>query len=174
MKKIVIYKSKTGFAEKYAKWIAEALKCDAEELKKVSANKLQEYDVIIYGAGVMAGNINDMKKVKAMQANLLTKKWVIYAVGATLNTDEGNISNIKNVNMTDSMKDVPLFYFQGGINYEKMGFFSRSMLRMVGNMMGKKEDKTEDEAEMAKIFSESFDKSDKKYIEPLTTYVKGL
>ncbi|HKM22333.1 MAG TPA: flavodoxin domain-containing protein [Lachnospiraceae bacterium] len=174
MKKIVVYRSKTGFAEKYAKWIAEALKCDVEELKKVSVNKLQEYDVIIYGAGVMAGMMNDMKKVKAMQAKLLSKKWVVYAVGATPDSDEGNVSNIKNVNMTDTMKGVPFFYFQGGINYDKMGFIPRSMLRMVGNTLEKKENKTEAEVDMAQIFSSSFDKTDKKYIEPLVACVNGL
>lgn len=47
MKKIVIYKSKTGFAEKYAEWIAKALECEAEELKNISSKKLQDYDIIL-------------------------------------------------------------------------------------------------------------------------------
>ena len=66
------------------------------------------------------------------------------------------------------------FYFQGGINYDKMGFIPRSMLRMVGNTLEKKENKTEAEVDMAQIFSSSFDKTDKKYIEPLVACVNGL
>ena len=33
MKKIVVYESGTGFTERYAKWIAEELACDAKERK---------------------------------------------------------------------------------------------------------------------------------------------
>ena len=35
MNRIVVYTSKTGFTEKYAKWIAEELQCEAVSLKKL-------------------------------------------------------------------------------------------------------------------------------------------
>ncbi len=173
MKKIVIYKSKTGFAQKYAGWIAEALECDAEELQNVSAKKLQEYDIIIYGAGVQASMIYDMKKVKSLYQQLASKKWVIYATGVTPGSDQGNYENLKKTNMSDGLEQVPFFYLQGGLNYEKMGFISKKMLGMVGSMLAKKEDKTEEEAELARVFGEPSDFTDVKNIEALVSCVRG-
>ena len=45
---VVIYKSKTGFAKKYAEWISEALKCDIKENTKLSLDDLIQYDTIIW------------------------------------------------------------------------------------------------------------------------------
>ncbi len=162
MKKIVIYKSKTGFSQKYAEWIAQALECDAVELKDISAKNLQNYDIIIY----------DMKKVKSLHAQLPSKKWVLFANGMTPAETQGNYENLVKTNLSGGMENVPFFYFQSGLNYEKMGSMSRKMLSMVGSMLAKKEDKTEEEAELARKFGSSSDESDVKYIEPLVACVR--
>ena len=54
---IVLYTSKYGAAETYARWIAEALGCRAVPLDKFSKKELQGYDTVIYGGGVQAGGI---------------------------------------------------------------------------------------------------------------------
>lgn len=172
MKKIVIYKSKTGFAQKYAKWIGEELKCETVELQNINAKKLQDYDIIIYGGGVMATTIYDMKKVKNLFSQLSSKKWVIYATGMTPGNDQGNFENLKKTNLNDGLENVPFFYFHGGLNYEKMGFISKKMLGMVGSMLAKKEDKTAEEEELVKVFGSSSDFSDVKFIDPLVACVR--
>jgi len=40
MKTVVIYKSKTGFAKKYAEWIAEELVADILDVSMVTSNML--------------------------------------------------------------------------------------------------------------------------------------
>ena len=54
---VVIYKSKYGTAEKYARWIAEELDCEVRSLDETKARDLEPYDNIIYGGGVHAGGI---------------------------------------------------------------------------------------------------------------------
>lgn len=124
----------------------------------------------------MASMIYDMKKIKGLHAQLPSKKWIIYATGMTSGDDQGNYDNLKKTNLSDGLENVPFFYFQGGLNYEKMGFMAKKMLGMVGNALAKKEDKkedkTEEEAELAKNFSSSSDASDVKFIEPLIACVK--
>lgn len=56
-KTIVIYKTKYGSAEKYARWIAEELHCDLARLDDLEKSDLKDYDLIIYGGGVHAGGI---------------------------------------------------------------------------------------------------------------------
>ncbi len=48
MKIIVVYKSKYGTAEQYAKWIAEELNCDIKEMGEIRARDLDAYDGIIF------------------------------------------------------------------------------------------------------------------------------
>ena len=55
MKKIVVYTSKTGFAQKYAEWIAEELGCEAVSCKKY-AKSAKDEDLVIYGGGIMASS----------------------------------------------------------------------------------------------------------------------
>ena len=54
---IVVYKSKYGTAEKYARWIAEELECDIRSMDEIKARDLEPYENIIFGGGVHAGGI---------------------------------------------------------------------------------------------------------------------
>ena len=64
-------------------------------------------------------------------------------------------------------------YFEGGINYEKMSFFPKLVLKFMYIVLKKKKDKTEADSEMMSIFEKSSDKSSKEYIKPLLEYIKG-
>ena len=65
LKKILVLdKSKTGFSERYARWIAEDLQCDLANLAEFKKDSLLQYGLIIYGAGVYAGQINGIGKIK--------------------------------------------------------------------------------------------------------------
>lgn len=164
MKKLVVYQSSTGFTAKYATWIAEALSCEAKELKRVSAREVAEYDYIIFGGWIMGGMIMGLDKMRKMNP----KKLVVFAVGAMSDSEELRV-NLKTQN---HLEQIMLFYLEGGLSFEKMSFFPKMMLKMVGKSVAKKENKTEQEKEMEKLFGGSFDNSDKANIEPLIALVK--
>lgn len=54
MKQIVIYKSRTGFTKKYAKWLAQSLNCECIPQEDVGGERLSDYDVIIFGSSFRA------------------------------------------------------------------------------------------------------------------------
>jgi len=63
---IVIYKSKYGATDRYAKWISEELDCPMVELSDFKKKEIENYDNIIYGGGVHAGGIrgfDDFQKI---------------------------------------------------------------------------------------------------------------
>ena len=66
MKKIVIYKSETGFTAKYAGWIADRLGCEAKEYKSVKPGELKDYDLVVYGGWIMAGMVVGYDKIKTL------------------------------------------------------------------------------------------------------------
>lgn len=125
MKTIVVYNGKTGFTEKYGRWIAEELGCKAVKYANMTEQQWEENDVIVYGGFIMAGQINGLSKVKDKLFKE-GKKAIVYAVGATDKRATHVIEKIKNDNLTEEeQKKAAFFYFEGGVCYEKMGFFQR-------------------------------------------------
>lgn len=172
MEKIVIYKSKTGFTKQYAEWIAEEIGCKAVDLKTVKDNFLKQYDLVIYGGGITAGQIGGLKNFKTTMATLGNKKFVVFATGATPAEVIMMDDNFINANFTgEERQRIPFFYFQSGINYEKMSFGGRILMKMFTSMLAHSKNKTPEQEGMAQTISKSSDYSDKKFIESLVNYV---
>lgn len=165
MKRLVVYQSSTGFTAKYAAWIADALSCEAKELKRVSAGEVAQYDSIIFGGWIMGGMISGLDKMRKMNPAQLA----VFAVGASAPKEEVQ----EQIQAQNHLDKEPFYYVEGGLNFEKMSFFPKMMLKMMGKSIAKKENKTEQEKEMAQIFSGSFDHSDKMQIEPFISLLKG-
>ena len=62
MKSIVVYESKYGSTERYAKWIGEELGCRGSNISEVSLEELLTYDNIVFGGWLHAGTIKGLKK----------------------------------------------------------------------------------------------------------------
>ena len=53
-----------------------------------------------------------------------------------------------------------------------MSFFNRVVMKIFARMVAKKKDKTEAEAQMAKMIGQSYDISDRRYIEPVARFIR--
>lgn len=169
MRIIVVYNSKTGFTEEYGRWIAEKLDCKAVSYKEYMGGREPEHDLVIYGGWLMASKITGLDKIKAGIGN---RKLVVYATGATPADAAEVIDKIQKDNFTEEeQRSIPFFYLPGGIRYEKMGFFSKRMLRFLHRMLEKKNDRTEEETGMMNALERSCNNSGTKYIVPLTECV---
>ena len=174
MKSIVIYNSQTGFTKKYADWITEAAGCEAVPLKKARKVKLAEYDAVIFGSWCMAESIAKVAWFKKVLPELSAagKKLFVYLVGASpAEAPEAQAALRKNFT-DDEWSKIKAFYCSGGLNYEKMGWGSRTMLKMFVKMLSNKKDITQKELAQVQMLSKSFDISDKKYIEPIVAEIK--
>lgn len=122
MNVLVTYESKTGFTEKYANWIGEALFCEVKPLAKVTRDEVQQYELIIYGGWIMGGHVSGLDKLRKMQP----KDLMVYGVGLTPRKDVNpNTAQINNLG------DIPFYYLEGGTNPEKMGFMARTIVEKV-------------------------------------------
>ncbi|MDD6071827.1 MAG: flavodoxin domain-containing protein [Clostridiales bacterium] len=135
MKKIVVYQSGTGFTAKYAGWIAEELGCEAKEYKKVKPDELAGFDQVIYGGWILGGMVFGYDKIKAL--NL--KNVVVFGVGMSFPDDE----TAEKIAQQNQIPRDRFFYFEGGYNPEKVGFFKKMMINMIKKSIEKKEEKTE-------------------------------
>lgn len=173
MKSIVIYKSRTGFTERYAEWIAEELKCDIKSYEQCLKGNIGEYDLIIYGGNLFEGKVDGLQKIKERVKDNKDCKFIIFSIGATPIDGKEEIDKMWTENLSpEELKEIPHYYMPGGLNYEKMSFSNRMMMKLFTNMMRKKKDKTPYEEECAEAVGSSYDISSRDYIKPLIKFVK--
>lgn len=169
---LVVYKSKTGFAKKYAEIIGKELSCEVVELTKVTKEKMSTYDEIIYGGGLYAGTINGFKNAKEMFEKSKAKQFVVFACGATPNAVKEKIDEIWKVNLAEEENTIPHFYMQAGLCYERMSFFDKVLMKIMAKALSKQENKNEVDAGMEQAISSSFDISSEEYVKPLVNYIQ--
>lgn len=159
MKEIVVFASKTGFTEHYAKLIANSLGIEAVSLDDIKVKSLSTYDTVIFGGWIMGSNIMGLMKIRKN----VTGKLFLFGVGASKMSDENTELIIKQ----NDISSFPFFYMPGGLKRDKLCFLKRKMIDMVAN----EEDKKQKDSEQPSLKT-SFDISDDKYIEPLIKAVK--
>lgn len=174
MKILVTYKTKTGFTKWYAEIIAKEVEGELIDFSKVTSEKMSEYDVVVYGGGLHEGRINGLKKAKEMFAKSTTKKMVVFVTGATPNEETETIAEVWKVNLTEEeMESVPHFYMQSGLCYENMSFSDKTLMKLLANMLSKKENKSNAELGQEQAIKNSHNISDEKYAKPLIEYLLG-
>lgn len=172
MKTVVIYNSQTGFTKRYAQWIAEATEADCLELSEAKKKSMAAYEAIIFGSWACAGGISKLSWFKSNIDKWADKKLIAFCVGGSP-IDNPEIEPALKQNFKESeFKKVNVFYCPGGFNYEKMSVSSKLMMKIFIKTLKAKKNKTEEDEEMIKMISSSYDISDKKYIEPILECLK--
>lgn len=165
MKRIVVYQSATGFTAKYATWIAEELGCEAKEYKSVKTEELSSYDMVIYGGWIMANMVFGYDKIKAL--NL--KNVIVFGVGMSVPTDKV-FATIAEQNQISNDR---FFYFEGGYNPKKVGFFKKLMMNMIKKSIEKKDEKTAEDIHMLETFKGA-DRTDRAAIGSLVKHANEV
>jgi menaquinone-dependent protoporphyrinogen IX oxidase len=176
MKTLIIYTSQTGFTKKYAEWLSERMKADIYELKDVQKKDdafFDEYQAIVYGGWAMAGKIVKVNWFLEKADSWKEKRLAVFCVGGSPNENPEVEKMLQSMLTDEQKKYIRAFYCQGGFNYEKMNTASRLAMKMFVSALKKKKDPTEDEKIMVKMISESYDISDRKFIEPIAEYLEG-
>ncbi len=162
-KAIVIYSSKTGFSQTYARWISEDLDCKYIPLKDARASDLAGLDVVVFGGGIYASRINGYAKFRKLVLGF-SGKLVLFVTGATP-AAAMNVNELRTDNAVPA--DQQLFYLHSGLNYEKMSFSDRLLMKLFLAMLRKKQDGTPEEQGMLDTIRASGDYTKRTYIAPL-------
>lgn len=174
MKTIVIYKSKSGYTETYAKWISEGLNCDLKTAKDITGEDLEKYDVIIYGGGLYAVGINGISLIKKNYNLLSNKKIIIWATGSNPGKEE-ELQQVWNYNFNkDQLNSIKTFYLRGGFDYTKLNTVDKVLMNMLKIRLKLKKQRTEDEQGMLDAYDIAEYHCNKENIKNLINYVKGL
>ena len=90
------------------------------------------------------------------------KKVIVFGVGMTVPNDEV-VAKLAEQNKI--YKD-NFFYFEGGFNPKKVGFFKKMMMNMIKKSIEKKEEKTAEDLHMLETFKGA-DNTNREAIKPL-------
>jgi menaquinone-dependent protoporphyrinogen IX oxidase len=177
-KTLVIYFSKYGTTKRYAEWMATDLHADICSAKKIKASRLQDYDTIIWGSALHAGNIKSVRMLIKNFDALKNKKLVLYTCGLADYTLSENIAAIaKRLEQTipnHIREHIRFYHLRGGINYRKLGFMDKFLMRMLKKQVEKKEPSTlsQENREFLATYGQIVDFTDRATIKGLVEYCK--
>ena len=177
MKITVLCNSKTGFTKRYADWIAEELhgkemQCDVQPYKDFSTTMVEASGLVIFCSRIHAGKVEHLHKVKSHFCGQSPQKLIVVATGGTPAAAEGAIAKVWAKNLTESeLQSIPHFYLQGGLDYEKMGFLDRTIMKTVAKLLGGRKKKSEFEAGFEQAIQGSYDIASREYTAPLIDHI---
>ena len=174
LRTVVIYRSTSGFTKRYAEWIAEELKADLFEARKMDAKKLADYNLIVFGGSLHAVGINGIKLIKENFPRLADKKIIVFAVGAS--PPKENIPEeiaTKNFSV-EQQKNLKLFYLRGGFCFDKLDFTNKIVMTLFRVRLSLKKNKTPDERGMLAAYSRPIDCTRKENIKAIVEYAQSL
>ena len=169
MKAIVIYKSKTGYTQKYAEWIAEELGCDIKE--NASLSDIVDYDTVICGGGVYAGMVNGAKLIVKNLNRLSGKKLILFAVGASKDEEKVTAPLWNRLLTEEQQKNIACFYLRGGFDFSKLKGFDKLLMSMMKKQLQQQNSNPDDG--LFGAFDNPVDYTERENIDKLIEYAKG-
>lgn len=159
MKSVVVYKSKYGYTEKYAKFIAKNLDCDLFDVKDINPSSLKNYDTIIYGGGLYAGTISGISFITKNFSLIQNKKVIVFTVGLLHENMENINKSIDKIFESDLKNKISFFHLRGGINYKKLSMVHKIMMKGLYKFLSKKDpnELTDEDKQILEIYGKELD-----------------
>lgn len=175
MNGIILFQSKYGATEKYARWLEEDTGFPCKETKKADINEFAGYDVIILGGGIYASGIAGLGFLKKNYSKLSGKRIIVFCVGASP-YDEEALSAVRERNLGGELSDIPCFYCRGAWDMNAMNAVGRGLCKMLRKAVSKKDPSEYQvwvwERALMAAGDDPCDWTDKKYIEPILDMLK--
>ena len=156
MNTLIIYGSQYGTTKRYAEKFAEMTHFPVISYEDVRA--LTDYERIIYFGALYAGGVKGLKNtVKKISPST---KLILVTVGLADVCDQENVSNIRNSIRKQVpeqlLKTATVFHLRGGIDYSKLSFKHKTMMKMLYHSLKSKS--VESLTQEDKAFMETYNK----------------
>ena len=129
MKSLIIYGSQYGTAKAYATKLSEITEIPCVSYENIK--DIRNYEQIIYLGGLYAGGVKGLKNTFRLLKNSNIKTIVGLAdVKNQENTDNIKASVAKQIEK-DILENSLIFHLRGGIDYSKLNFKHKTMMKML-------------------------------------------
>ena len=127
MKTIILYESKRGSTEAYAKDIAKAIDCEALPIKKFKWKTLDEYDAIVFGGWTKGNVIVGVDDFLSHWEEMKEKNVIIFSNGLTPPSKIVRDAMISS-NLLD-MYHLRYYQLQGKFDYNSLSFVDKMLIK---------------------------------------------
>ena len=178
MNQVIIYGSHYGNTYRYAKQLSERTNITAVSYKE--APDLSGMHTIIYMGGLYAGGVLGLAKTLRGFSIQNGQKLLLVTVGLADPNESENQDNIRTSLQkqlsSELLGQAKIFHLRGGIDYQKLSFGHRMMMKMLVHMLRKKapSERTRDDQGLLDSYGKAEDFSDPASVAPLVAYVKSL
>jgi len=168
----VVYRSKSGFTQKYAQWIAQATGADLLPAKGVRVADLMAYDTVVYGGALYATGINGVRLITQNFDQLKGKKLIVFTLGATPVRPE-IVEQIRSANFTaEQQAHIRFFMLRGGFDKAKLTPVDKVLMALLKAKLRRVKDPDADQRGMLAAYSHPLDFTDEKHIAPIVAAIK--
>ena len=168
----VVYRSKSGFTQKYAQWIAQAVGADLLPAKGVRLNDLMAYDTIVYGGALYAAGINGIRLITKNFEKLKNKKLIVFTLGATPVRPE-IVEQVRNANLTaDQQAHIRFFMLRGGFDKSKLRAFDNVLMALLKIKLKGIKNPDADQRGMLAAYDHPADFTNEKRIAPIVAAIR--
>lgn len=163
----VVYRSKSGYTQKYAQWIARATGADLLPAGGVRADNLMKYDTIVYGGALYATGINGVGLITKNFDQLKGRKLIVFTLGATPVRPE-IMAQVRDANLTtEQQKHIRFFMLRGGFDKRKLKPVDKVLMALLKARLSKIESPDADQRGMLAAYDHPLDFTDEKHITPI-------
>ncbi|MDP4118969.1 MAG: flavodoxin domain-containing protein [Bacillota bacterium] len=177
---IVIFGTNYGSTQKYARRVADRLGFECIDYHWADKDRLNKYDVIVYGGGLYAGRTVGLAKTLRKITDIDSKHIFIFTVGLADPLVEKNVQNIreslKRQIPKNAYREDRIFHFRGGINYNSLNTKHKFMMATLNMILKRmpKEKQTDETKAMIDTYKGEVEFIDYNSIDPLCESVLGL
>lgn len=179
MRTLVLYASKTGFVEKYARWIVAELygsePVDLAEIHDFDCSALSRYDTVIFGGGLYAGGINGLSILKKNLDKLSGARIAVFATGATPTRAETTGELLARNFTPEERERIAFFYLRGGFDYSRLKPVDKFLMTLMKwkILLKPKDARLGDERGMLASYSAPADFTKKSNLKGLLAWVRS-
>lgn len=159
MKGLVLYHSRGGSTETYARWIAESAGFECRPLNR--AGKIGDVDVLVVGGCVWAGQNKAFKWIKSRWNRINGKKVVCFSTSGALKEDPALQAGYEKALPAEIRSRISYFPLNGKMIFAEMRSFDRKLMQMAIKMTAK------ENPEEAKKMAEEYNRVNREDLKPL-------
>lgn len=180
MSALVLFRSVYGHAEKYAQWLGESLSTAPIDLADRRPTPLIGADCAVFVLPVYVSNLTEVKRVGQLAEAAPEVPIAIATVGMNdLNTDTNArdevLGKCRAALPAPVFERINWFHLRGGLDYERMRFKHRMLMRMMYGMMRQRAKKGDEKAqEFCDSYGKSLDFTDRALLEPVVGFARSV
>lgn len=177
---IIIYGSKYGTSERYARTLAEKTGFALKACGELTKTDIDACGTIVYIGGLYAGGVFGLKKLLGRIKSPEGKQLIIVSVGVTDPTDKAYTDTVKSgikKQLSAKLRGIThIFHLRGGVDYSALSFAHRTLLNMLYKKAVKmpEQQRTADIKAIIETHNKQVDFVDAAALEPIVHCIKTL